>query len=103
MAAQQQDAARRLTSPLVGGIRDGGVYTLPGGRRYVAVRSPFAGHLLYPEAEGLSAEPSYRVNSRGRVLDVVSLLPAYPKGALRDTGEQYNESKKKRRQGVELG
>lgn len=96
MAAQQQDAVRRLTSPLVE-IRDGGVYTLPDGRRYVAVRSPFAGHLLYPEAKGLSGEPSYRVNVRGRVLDVVSLLPAFPKGALRDTGEQYKERKKQRR------
>jgi hypothetical protein len=74
----------------MGGIRDKGIYTF-GGRRYVAVCSPFSGHLLYPEAEGLSGEPRYRVNTRGEVLGVVSLLPAFSERGLRDTGEQFEE------------
>ena len=77
-------------------LRDGGVYTLPDGHRYVALRSPFTGHLLYREDEGPSAEPRYRVSAGRRVLGVVSLLPAFPEGALRDTGEAYVVRKKKK-------
>jgi hypothetical protein len=73
-----------------------GVYILPDGRPYVAVSSPFAGHLLYAEADGLSAEPCYRVDERGQVLDVILLLPVYPKGALQDTERAYVERKKKK-------
>ena len=78
-------------------IRDMGIYKLPDGRRYVAVRMPFGGHALHLEAKVLPAEPAYRVNHRGRVLDAVSLQPVFPPGPLEDTGETYTGSCKKLR------
>jgi hypothetical protein len=70
-------------------IRHYGIYTLPDGGLYVAVKDGGDKYFLYPREGGTLNPPSYAVNPDGRIVAWVGEAKGWTVDDLTDTGENF--------------
>jgi len=71
-------------------LRPHGIYELPDGRRYVAVKHGAGTFFLYPAAHGPVAPPVYEVTPDGAVTPWQTGGTPYRVEDLTDTGENFS-------------
>ena len=71
-------------------LRSHGIYQLPDGRRYVAIKDGAGSFFLYPAAHGPAAPPVYEVTPDGAVTPWQSGGTPYRVEDLIDTGENFD-------------
>jgi len=74
-------------------LRPHGIYTLPDGKSYAAIKDSGGDFFLYPSASGPSHPPTYEVTAEGAVKPWLSSGREWTVKDLTDTGETYGVAK----------
>ena len=74
-------------------LRSHGIYTLPDGKSYAAIKDGGGDYFLYPSAAGPVHPPAYEVTAEGAVKPWMSSGRVWTVKDLTDTGETYGAAK----------
>ena len=72
-------------------LRDRGVYRLPDGRPYVALRNPSGDFFLFDLSSDTSARPVFEVTPGGLLARRFGRGPEWVVGQLEDTGQTFDD------------
>ena len=74
-------------------LRSHGIYILPNGKSYAAIKDGGGDYFLYPSTSGPTRPPEYEVTAAGEVKPWMSEGQEWTVKDLTDTGETYGVAK----------